>query len=393
MAKRVVFPVFLAVICLTLALAGPVLAESGEPTPNPVGLVNGQTTDVVLEADCNYDFYLDVPEGATELTVNLVMDDGEDGATAILYTRFGEQVTQELYDCISDTGGVTESCGFIDPAAGRWYIRATTILAGTAKLTATYYDEGGSGALPLFDGEQKALVLAEGSSDLFFIDVPEGATELTTELNVASGQARLYARAGQIPTEEEYDWASDPVGPGQEATVSKKPTPDDDDGDDGDDGDDDVDVPENQAKYELTDPAAGRYYFLVAGLGEGEASIEADYSLSDGDDGNGGGNAGDLTNNRWTTINVAAGEEALFAMEVPAGSTQFKVDMKTRSGEASLFTSYNEPPTLASYDCSSYGQHGTVKCIHHFPKAGTWYILIYGDSAAQVEVKPLVTGD
>jgi hypothetical protein len=63
-------------------------------------------------------YYIDVPESATNLTVELSGGSGD----VDLYTRFDAEPETRAYDCRSNNDGNSESCTEASPEAGRWYI-------------------------------------------------------------------------------------------------------------------------------------------------------------------------------------------------------------------------------------------------------------------------------
>ena len=90
---------------------------SGDTT-NP-GEVTGFTeTDLsAARRDWLY-FTIDVPSGATDLTVTMSGGTGD----ADLYVNDNGQPTTSSYECRPYTGGNNETCQFSSPAAGTWYI-------------------------------------------------------------------------------------------------------------------------------------------------------------------------------------------------------------------------------------------------------------------------------
>jgi hypothetical protein len=76
-----------------------------------------------------------VPAGATNLTFKT--SGGSGGAN--LFVKFGSPPTTTTYDCHSNGGGTTKSCGFNSPRAGTYYVlvRGTSTFAGVT-LTATF---------------------------------------------------------------------------------------------------------------------------------------------------------------------------------------------------------------------------------------------------------------
>ncbi|MBW3563142.1 MAG: S8 family peptidase [Acidobacteria bacterium] len=80
-------------------------------------------------------YYLDVPSGASKLTVTISGGSGD----ADLYVKFGSKPTLSSYDCRPYKNGNEETCTFNSPAAGTWWImlHGYTSYSGTS-LTGTY---------------------------------------------------------------------------------------------------------------------------------------------------------------------------------------------------------------------------------------------------------------
>lgn len=109
-----------------------------EPDPEPTDgkIENGQTlTDLSAERGDWLRFYIDVPEGAADLRMEISGGSGD----ADLYTRFDVEPTTSAYDCRPYRNGNSETCTEASPQAGRWHIglRAYRSFSGVS-LTAGY---------------------------------------------------------------------------------------------------------------------------------------------------------------------------------------------------------------------------------------------------------------
>jgi serine protease len=84
-------------------------------------------------------FYIDVPENATDLSIEISGGDGD----ADLYTRFEAEPTLNEYDCRPYLNGNRENCTEAAPDAGKWYIGLYGYedFSGVS-LTASYETEG-----------------------------------------------------------------------------------------------------------------------------------------------------------------------------------------------------------------------------------------------------------
>lgn len=78
-------------------------------------------------------YYIDIPSGASDLTVDLHSGNGDGD----LYLRYEEQPTESVYDCRPYVTGNVEQCIIEAPAAGRWYISvyAYNTYAGVSLIT------------------------------------------------------------------------------------------------------------------------------------------------------------------------------------------------------------------------------------------------------------------
>lgn len=104
---------------------------------NGTALINGQPLNISQNISKTQDrFYIDVPKGATELTIRLTGGAGD----ADLYTRFGAGATTSVWDCRSwNIGAINnETCTHPNPQKGRWHIMVFAWEPYTgADLTAT----------------------------------------------------------------------------------------------------------------------------------------------------------------------------------------------------------------------------------------------------------------
>ncbi|MGY1457142.1 MULTISPECIES: S8 family serine peptidase [unclassified Luteimonas] len=200
------------------------------PPPPPVELENGVTVELGSMTATSEKFYvLNVPEGASPLT--FAMAPGTDATgDSDLYVRFGSAPTDSDYDCRPWTGGVVaEDCNFTSPAAGEWHVRIVAYSASSGySLTGTYGDDPPPppppGAVELENGVTvTGIDVGTTEQAMFYIDVPEGATDLSFDMSGGTGDADLYVLMGQEPTDT--NWNCRPWDVGNEETCSY-PTPD-----------------------------------------------------------------------------------------------------------------------------------------------------------------------
>jgi len=186
------------------------------PPPPPTPLENGVSVDVGAMAAGTERYYsLEVPAAQGNVTFNLVPGTGDSD----IYVRFGEQPTNTEYDCRPWTGGVVEEvCAFDNPQAGTWHVRVVAYSTSDQwSLTGTYTEDGPPPPPPPQELQNGVTVsdisVGTGEERLFFINVPEDATDLTVELaGTGTGDADLYVSHEAIPTNTVYDCRSWNVG-------------------------------------------------------------------------------------------------------------------------------------------------------------------------------------
>ncbi|HET6398312.1 MAG TPA: pre-peptidase C-terminal domain-containing protein, partial [Candidatus Thermoplasmatota archaeon] len=99
------------------------------------------------------------------------------------------------------------------------------------------------------------------------------------------------------------------------------------------------------------------------------------------------------------SVTVSAGQEKFYKIQVPAGSSQLKVEMSGPSCgllncplDADLYTRHNTKPTNSAYDCRPFLTGNAETCTHTGPAAGWWYVRVHGYSGSgTVGIKATVT--
>ncbi len=108
------------------------------------------------------------------------------------------------------------------------------------------------------------------------------------------------------------------------------------------------------------------------------AGIKAIYGESSG----GGGGTSTVTAFQ-ATFTIAQGEDAGFMVTVPSGATNLTASLTNNTGDPDLYTGDGFIPSRTNYTCRSIngsGQDDT--CSHDNPTAGTWFVVVYGYTAA-----------
>lgn len=92
---------------------------AGPAAESPTEITNGDSiTDLAGAQGDVTTFYIEVPEGATDLEIRIFGGSGD----ADLYLRRGSLPTLSEYDCRPYLAGNDETCALPEPEAGTWYI-------------------------------------------------------------------------------------------------------------------------------------------------------------------------------------------------------------------------------------------------------------------------------
>ncbi len=191
---------------------GPVDLPDDSPPP-PTG--EGNATDLSAAQGAWLRYAVQVPEGATELQVQIMDGTGD----ADLYVRAGAEPDEANYDCRPYKNGNVEACVIADPTPGTYHIgiRAYSAFSGVT-LTTTVV--GGAPSEPDYGFlELTDLADSQGGEQRFTLEVPEGATDLEFVMSGGTGDADLYVRAGAEPTTSTYDCRPYKAGNEETCTV------------------------------------------------------------------------------------------------------------------------------------------------------------------------------
>ena len=183
------------------------------PPPPPTELENGVTVELGEMASGNESFFvLEVPEGQAHLEFVMTPGAGASGDSD-LYVLYDGLPSDSAWDCRPWTGGVVqETCTFPNPEAGSWYVRIDAYSNSNGyNLTGTYDDAPPPPPPPppMTELENGVAIsdisVGSGAQELFFIDVPEDATDLVVAMSGGTGDGDLYVLYDQIPTNSLYD--------------------------------------------------------------------------------------------------------------------------------------------------------------------------------------------
>lgn len=82
-----------------------------------------------------------------------------------------------------------------------------------------------------------------------------------------------------------------------------------------------------------------------------------------------------------TGISGAAGSEAFFTIDVPAGATNLTFNITGGTGDADLYVRFGSAPTQTSYNCRPFLSGSTESCSFAAPSTGTYHVMVRGWNA------------
>jgi len=166
-------------------------------------LSNNQGVSVSGATGSTTDFFIDVPQGATNVTLAISGGTGD----ADLHVYQGQKATLTTYSCRPYKNGNAESCDIANPPAGRMYAMIHGYAAYSTTITGSFDTvTGGCTASGCLDNgvAKTGLSGAAGSDNFYQIDVPAN-TSLTVQMAGGSGDADLYVKKGAQPTSADFD--------------------------------------------------------------------------------------------------------------------------------------------------------------------------------------------
>ena len=282
-----------------------------------IELTNGQTETVAGAKNEKTMYKIEVPSGATNLTVNMNGGSGD----ADLYVRFANEPTLTAYDCRPYKNGNTESCSFATPQVGTYFIMLNGYSEyANVSLTASY--SGGS--------SQVAPVA--------------GFNETINNLNVQFSNTSSDSDG----TISSHLWD---FGDGNSSTL---------------------------ASPSHTYTAEGTYTVQLTVVDNDGLSDTASKSITvtDSTGGNQLTNGVPVTN-----LNAAKNGELLYTIDVPANASNLSVSISDGTGDADLYVLFASEPSSSNYDCRPYKSGNAESCSFATPSNGTYYIKLIGYAA------------
>jgi len=188
------------------------------------------------------------------------------------------------------------------------------------------------------------LSAISGDDIIYTMEVPAGATNINFDMSGGTGDADIYVKFGETPTDSSYDCRPYAGGNNENCTGTQ---------------------------------TNGTYYVRVKAYST-FSGVSLVGSYTEGD--NGGGNEViDITVN---DISVARRQWQRYTQDLGAGYSSLTVTMSGGTGDADLYVRYGANSTTGNYDCRPYKTGNDEVCTIRDPDEGTWHIDIRGYSAA-----------
>ncbi|WP_444997790.1 M4 family metallopeptidase [Aliikangiella sp. IMCC44359] len=190
------------------------------------------------------------------------------------------------------------------------------------------------------------LSASTGQALNYTFKVPAGASNISFVMSGGSGDADLYVKFGSAPTDSSYDCRPYKNGNSESCTGSQ---------------------------------TGGTYYVrLKAYSAFSGVSIKASYNGGTDPDPDPNTPIDETVNN----VSVAQGQWTRYTQVLPAGYSTMTVSISGGTGDADLYVRKGAQSTQSAYDCRPYKNGNNETCSFNNPGADTWYIDIYGYSAA-----------
>jgi serine protease len=175
----------------------------------------------------------------------------------------------------------------------------------------------------------------------FEISIPPNATQLSIEIYDGSGDADLYVRSGGLPSETNFDCRPYLEG--------------------------------NNERCVFDLPRAATYFIRIeAYQAYSDLSLRATYDTS-GDD----LSSTNILQNGVpiSALTANAGSETYYQIDLPDDVNDFIVNIRG-SGDADLYVSSAEPPSLSDYECRPYLTGSNESCTFDSPVPGRYFIML-----------------
>jgi vibriolysin len=191
---------------------------SPPPPPTDGTLQNGVAVTGLSGPTGQQAFWsIDVPAGQSNLSFTISGGTGD----ADLYVKSGTKPTLTSWSCRPYVNGNSETCPFLNPAAGTWWAMLNGYSAYSGVSLIAKYSNGVVVAdPPLTSGVPvTGLSGASASKQYWRINTPAGR-KLTVRISGGTGDADLYLRFGSRPTTSTYTCRPYLTGNNESCTVT-----------------------------------------------------------------------------------------------------------------------------------------------------------------------------
>ncbi|MGE5294794.1 MAG: pre-peptidase C-terminal domain-containing protein [Solirubrobacterales bacterium] len=306
-----------------------------------ITLKNGSPAANLSGASGSEKFYkIEVPAGQAQLLFQMSGGAGN----ADMYIRCNSRPTTTTWDYRPIQSGNNESISIGNPPAGTWYImlKGTTAYSGVT-LQVDYRLT--SEAITMKNNEPATNISGVAAAEQFYkIVVPEGQDMLTIQMSGGTGDADLYVKFGAMPKTSSYDYRPYLIG--------------------------------NEETVEVRSPKAGTWYVMIRGYQAFSGiTLVARYSATVTDDA--------IVLQRGvvvTGIGGAINSEKFYKIDVPADQAMLEIVLSGGTGDADLYVRRDVRPTTKEWDYRPYTIGNNEKVTVSKPQAGTWYIMLRGQS-------------
>jgi Zn-dependent metalloprotease len=273
------------------------------------------------------------------------------GKSTIAVPAVGVQVAGQIWynanrDLMTASTTFAQAKTYMEQAASQLGYSQTIIDA----VTAAWQAVGVTGYIPLPTTLINAVAQtgqsgAAGSRRYYVLTVPTNQSHLVFEQWGGMGDADMYVRFGEAPTDSIYNCRPYLSG--------------------------------NTESCPFSNPAAGEWHVMLRGYSAySGVSIKGTYSAT---------SETTLTNGVPTAPYSGNGATwKCWTLSVPSGKLQVvfnQAGATGNTGDADLYVRYNSPPTLSSHNCRPYLSGNVETCTISNPAAGTWHACSYGYSS------------
>jgi len=302
------------------------------------GATNTKTTSVTVTSPTNVPPVANFSVSTSGLTANFTDSSTDsDGTIASRAWNFG------------DGGTSTATSPSHTYATGGTYSVSLTVTdnGGATNTKTTSVTVSGGGTVLSNGVPVTGLSATTGTNTaVYTLAVPAGASNLTFVTSGSNGDADLYVKFGSAPTTTSYDCRPYTGSSSETCTFAA--------------------------------PQVGTYYVMVRAYASFTGlSLTGSYST--------GGGGGTVLTSGVPVTGVSAALNAYsttYTIVVPSGKTKLTVTTSGGTGDGDLYVRLGSAPTTSTYTCRSWVSGNTETCTLNSPAAGTYYVRIYGYTAA-----------